>query len=379
MTRRIGHIDGLRAVAALSVVLFHAGVHMAARPDPGGVIGILLRAGAHGVDLFFVLSGFCLAYPYLAKHRQTGELNFSASQFAARRLVRILPPYYAAIGLLLALALSLMQAQIALPQSMDPASIQSAEILKQMIFAGHRYLANPFWTLAIEFRWYFLFPVVLWVWTRSRPLFALIAVLAFITSGGKFHSYDLFFLPIFMLGIVAADLYVRESVAARFAVFAFPLLLFASVASTLHDGWYFVDRGPFWGIAMFCLVVAVGASPVARSVLSQRLMVVLGAASYSIYLIHEPLIEMSERALRILHNPIAEAACAVCLAVVAGLLFSYAAERPFLEKRLKEFLVTRIDRGFCRIVLFGTALCSLRVRALKQQETTHQPDPGAAA
>lgn len=379
MTKRIAHIDGLRAVAALSVVLFHASVHVAARPDAGGVIGTALRAGAHGVDLFFVLSGFCLAYPYLAKRHQSGELTFSASQFAARRLVRILPPYYAAIALLLILALTLVHARVALPQSMDPASIYPAEVLKQMIFAGHRYLANPFWTLAIEFRWYFLFPIVLWIWTRSRLLFALIAVLAFIASSGRFHSYDLFFLPIFMLGIVAADLYVRDSAAARFAVLAFPLLLLASIASTLHDGWYFVDRGPFWGITMFCLVVAVGASPVARSILSHKWMVALGAASYGIYLIHEPIIEVAERSLRTLHSSIGEATCGFCIAVIAGMLFSYIAERPFVEKPLKEILVTRIDRGLCRLTLLAAALCSVRLHALKPQKATHQPDGEAAA
>lgn len=379
MTKRIAHIDGLRASAALSVVLFHGAVHVAARPEPGSLIGTVLRAGAHGVDLFFVLSGFCLAYPYLERRHQTAELHFSVSQFAARRLVRILPPYYAAIALLFMLALSLIHAQVPFPQSMDAASIQPVEVVKQMVFSGHRFLASPFWTLAIEFRWYFLFPIVLWIWTRSRLLFALIGVLALITSGGRLHSYDLFFLPIFMLGIVAADLYVRDSIAARLAAPALPLLLAVSVASTIHDGWYFVDRGPLWGITMFCLVVAVGTSPAARSILSHTWMKILGAASYSIYLIHEPIIEISERGFRVLHNPVAEVTCGFCVAVFAGLVFSYVAERPFVEKPLKEFLVTRINRGLCRLTALAVRLPYVRPRVLKPRKMAHQPDSEAVA
>src|SRR5690242_19069564 len=58
---RIAYVDGLRAVAVLLVVAFHAAKYSGM--SPAGPMASLLRAGSHGVDLFFVLSGFCLSYP----------------------------------------------------------------------------------------------------------------------------------------------------------------------------------------------------------------------------------------------------------------------------------------------------------------------------
>ncbi|TAM76122.1 acyltransferase [bacterium] len=105
---RIKYIDGLRALAVLSVVVFHA-----AKYDPGithassSLASFLLRQGCRGVDLFFVISGFCLAYPTLARLHERNEATLDIVRYSARRLARIVPPYYAAILLLLGLALLL--------------------------------------------------------------------------------------------------------------------------------------------------------------------------------------------------------------------------------------------------------------------------------
>lgn len=344
MKERIRYIDGLRALAALAVVAFHGAVHAPVRPDASGLLGIALRAGAHGVDLFFVLSGFCLAYPFLLNRKRAGVTGFEVRAFAARRLVRILPPYYLAIALLIAVALALRSARIPLPTSVDAASFAPDEVLKQMLFIGKHYSASPFWTLALEFRWYFLFPVALWLWTRSRLAFGLLAAVSLIASETQLHSYDLFFLPVFMLGIVAADIQICQHRVARFAAVALLPFLAAAITSTQYDGWYFAERDPSWGIAMFCLVVAAGASPSARAILSQRCLGLLGAASYSIYLIHEPAIELGVRLLQTLKNDFAVSFLSVVLALGAGMLFWLIAERPFVKMGIKTALTRRIER-----------------------------------
>ena len=97
MKQRIAYIDGLRAVAILSVV-----VHHTAKYNPSLALGALrhtLLEGAHGVDLFFVLSGFCLSYPALAALRDGSTGRFDAVRYWARRLVRILPPFWIALAL----------------------------------------------------------------------------------------------------------------------------------------------------------------------------------------------------------------------------------------------------------------------------------------
>ncbi|MGZ3506238.1 MAG: acyltransferase family protein [Vulcanimicrobiaceae bacterium] len=68
--KRIAYIDGLRAVAVLSVVTYHAGKYAPASfVSLASPLSVVLRQCYHGVDLFFVISGFCLAYPTLARLR----------------------------------------------------------------------------------------------------------------------------------------------------------------------------------------------------------------------------------------------------------------------------------------------------------------------
>ena len=99
------YLDGLRAVAAVWVVLAHA----LAQVDPdfgtlgtwraGGVIAVF-SYGRFAVDLFIVLSGFCLMLPVV---RRDGVMRYGSLEFLRRRGWRILPPYYLALIFSLAL------------------------------------------------------------------------------------------------------------------------------------------------------------------------------------------------------------------------------------------------------------------------------------
>src|SRR5215213_1377438 len=73
---RLAYIDGVRAIAILAVIGFHARI-------PG------FRGGFVGVDVFFVISGFLITHQ-IASQLLTGR--FSAADFYARRMLRILPP-----------------------------------------------------------------------------------------------------------------------------------------------------------------------------------------------------------------------------------------------------------------------------------------------
>src|SRR5215208_610912 len=87
--RRLHYLDGLRAVAVVSVVAYHAGM-------PG------FSGGYVGVDVFFVLSGFLIINQIW---RQLQANEFSAWEFYARRGLRILPPYILVLVASIALAL----------------------------------------------------------------------------------------------------------------------------------------------------------------------------------------------------------------------------------------------------------------------------------
>src|ERR1700730_9077408 len=98
----IEYIDGLRAVAVLMVVICHAAKYTMDFHQ-GWPIHVLFE-GAHGVDLFFVISGFCLSYPIL-RQVHFGKGDFDVLKFWARRIVRVMPPYWVAFALILAVAL----------------------------------------------------------------------------------------------------------------------------------------------------------------------------------------------------------------------------------------------------------------------------------
>src|SRR5271163_4433651 len=91
-------IDGLRAVAVLGVIAYHANFL------PGSV-------GARGVDLFFVISGLCLSLPVL---RRAGD--FQRTRFWINRCWRIVPPYWAALALFALLSLT----AFGLPSALAP-------------------------------------------------------------------------------------------------------------------------------------------------------------------------------------------------------------------------------------------------------------------
>ena len=93
--RRVPGIEGLRALAAGGVVLFHAYYYQAGRG--GGAAGLLLRDCALGVTLFFTLSGFLLFRPY-ARAALCGTSAPGVRNYLRNRALRIVPAYWTVLG-----------------------------------------------------------------------------------------------------------------------------------------------------------------------------------------------------------------------------------------------------------------------------------------
>lgn len=98
-TRVVG-VDALRALAALAVFFCHIAGYWQLTDLPLH-LPEFLALGAHGVDLFIVMSGFVLGLPAFHAHRRLRTRNF-----LARRAIRLLPPYYAALVFAAVIALS---------------------------------------------------------------------------------------------------------------------------------------------------------------------------------------------------------------------------------------------------------------------------------
>jgi peptidoglycan/LPS O-acetylase OafA/YrhL len=331
--QRIAYVDGLRAVAILSVVACHAVQYSSL--DSRWAFSFLFKQGAHGVDLFFVISGFCLAHPTLDRLHRTGAATFDIARYAARRIVRIIPPYYAMIALLLVLAVTFSHFGIPLPASMPLDGFNAIDVLRQALFLDYgelpHLLTRAFWTLQIEFRWYFIFPVLLLIWARSPRAFGVVALTTLILAFTNAGSSDLNFLGAFMLGIVAAQIEISKPRYAPLALPAFLVLLPLGVFNAPPQ-----PGEHIWHIISFLFVVAAGAVSSLTRALSTRALCLVGIASYSIYLVHEPVTAFLNSQGVV---PIASALAAIA----AGFAFWWIAERPFVESSLKNRLLADFD------------------------------------
>jgi peptidoglycan/LPS O-acetylase OafA/YrhL len=145
-------LDGLRAVAALSVLVYHATSTAGAKTVIAGHdLTWMYFYTESGVDLFFTLSGFLLFLPY-ARAILDGKTGPNAWKFYRRRALRILPAYYVCLGL------------VALAETLAGAGPSAGNIAAHLVFlhdiwpAFNRTISGPFWTLAVEWQFYLVLP-----------------------------------------------------------------------------------------------------------------------------------------------------------------------------------------------------------------------------
>jgi peptidoglycan/LPS O-acetylase OafA/YrhL len=321
--RRRPELDGLRALAVLSVVLAHA-----AQTSKGPLALFLFHVGSRGVDLFFVLSGCCLAYPLLVAGGGGVRSVPSPAAFLRRRLSRIAPPYYVAaaiFGLLAFTPFGLPTTRFAIPGT----AALLGQLAMDVAFLTNMHPAHneDFWTLGFEMRWYVVFPLALAIYVRSRWAFAA----TMIVSALVYHWFrigDFALFPCFMLGIVAADIAIREP-SWRRAVWPASVLFLGIEMWMEWQQPAIVDHAdPFWQFAVFLIVVGVMGSRHLATIFSLRALEVVGIASYSIYLVHHPIVDALAHAGVALW-------IAVPVAIAAGFAFWRFVETPLVRRDVR--------------------------------------------
>jgi peptidoglycan/LPS O-acetylase OafA/YrhL len=150
-------LDGLRGLAILIVVLYHC--RTVGRPPRA--IASLFEIGWTGVDLFFVLSGFLITGILLDSRSASNYF----SSFYARRVLRIFPLYY------LALSLVLLGGSLRLLPSGDHAGTPAWYFIyaQNWKFVDVPFLGH-FWSLAVEEQFYFLWPLIVYLFPERRVL-----------------------------------------------------------------------------------------------------------------------------------------------------------------------------------------------------------------
>ncbi len=328
-------IDGLRAVAVVPVILFHAGFSVL----PGGFVG---------VDIFFVISGYLIT-TLLVQELDAGR--YSLARFYERRARRILPALFVVIAATIPMSFWAM-----LPMQLE-GFFES--LVAVILFLSNLYFLTEVgyfapdaelqpllhtWSLAVEEQYYLLFPPLLaLLWRRShRGTVVLLtgialASLALAEWGWRENAARSFFFTgtrawELLVGSLVALVLHRRHIFPHQGAAALGLGLILT-AMLLFDGdtpfpslWALV---PVIGAAL--VILFAGPSTVVGRVLGGRLLVRVGLISYSAYLWHQPLFAIAR--LRF----VSEAQVAVMLALVV-LTFALASatwafvEQPFRRR-----------------------------------------------
>ncbi|MBF9195414.1 acyltransferase family protein [Microvirga terrestris] len=311
----IKEVQGLRAIAVLSVLIYHVWPEIL----PGGYVG---------VDVFFVISGFLITGSLLKEAEVEGRINIL--RFYARRIRRLLPAAALVSG---AVALSIP----VFPKGQWPDIVNgiaaSATYVQNWYLAAQAvdYLAgntngpmNHFWSLSVEEQYYIFWPLILvpvLATARKAGLTSRVAfgwVTAFIGAGSL--AYSVFLTPLdpgtayFATTTRAWELALGGGLAVYLARNALSpalreILGFAGIVGIAFASLAYNDSTQFPGYA--ALVPTLGAAAIIASsgsqspwsvqtILNSRLFQYLGDTSYSLYLWHWPIIviyrEITDRA-----------------------------------------------------------------------------------
>jgi peptidoglycan/LPS O-acetylase OafA/YrhL len=386
-------IQGLRAVAVLMVVAFHAGL-----PVPGGFVG---------VDVFFVISGFVITAMLLREQRATGRIRFG--QFYLRRFKRLIP----------ALALMVTVTMIISVALLSPLGTQQTAAktgLGAMLLAANAVIArttggyfdadaatNPLlhtWTLSVEEQFYLAFPALIalgwYIASRRRALrftphifVVSIAVVSFglacfglaaLSTLTQHHASSLlgtygpairpmlgFYSPVtrsweFAVGVLLALAAPRLMNMPKRITTALGLVGASMLTASL---WLISGTTPFpspWTLipvvgTLLALAAGIGAAnPVTRA-LALDPMVKIGDWSYSIYLWHWPFI-VAARALW--PDSRAGLLIAACLSVIPAVASYYWFEKPIRNLQgLRGWRLARVVSITLLVPLFASAATDL--------------------
>ena len=376
-------IEGLRGIAILLVLLFHAGLPW----TPGGFVG---------VDVFFVISGFLITGKLWRESQQPGGLNIT--RFYAWRIRRLLPAALVAVALIalvgLLLAAPLDRSELAADGAASALSLANMRFIGSVDYFAATSSPSPFlhfWSLSVEEQFYLVWPalIVLLTWRGggSRRLIAalLIGVIAsfalsmWLTDASPARAFYLLPTRVWQLGVGGLLALIGVMGTSRRA----GAVAWAGLAAVAAAGVALTAEMPYPGLAALLPTAGAvallygGAAPGGpMRLLAAAPLRFLGKISYSLYLWHWPLLVLPimflERALTGV-----EIVASVAAAIGVSWLSWRFVEQPFRygdrSRRATSWSAIRIGvAGILSVALFTQGLAA----ALPSSAVAVQPTPG---
>jgi len=342
-SQRLDVVDALRGFAALAVVFYHVwnAIYPWGNTQVAAVLGdpnhrwfhdgwdfrltfCLFQYGYFGVTIFFVISGFCIHLPQARRRASTGNDGLRLEPFFRRRFWRLYPAYFAAL-IVAAVGVGVMRIMefrdkgLTLPPGLyyDAFGISDVAVNALFLlpfFPSAKGLNSVLWTLVFEVQFYLLYPLLLWGLRRvgfvAIGLTLLSAELLLVPGPktretfGTHDPWEYFFLARYFewfLGVAAAELFARRGTVLQpgWDWTGLALGLGVTVASTfLPTLWPFRDL--FVAATTLCTLSILLRRPAATPGPVVRVFAEVGVFSYSLYLLHLPLLRMAVAGSRLL-------------------------------------------------------------------------------
>lgn len=350
--KTLGSIQLLRGIASILVVLLHITINC--RENTGQIFLFnIFSFGGSGVDIFFVLSGFIITYSnlrYLAQPSSVGK-------FLKRRFIRIFPIYWIIITGFLIL-------QLVLPAFYkSPFDTSLANMLQTyLLLPGHIMINGVSWSLTNELFFYLLFTLALLLPNKKISFYLMGVYFLFLIvfaltnpmaiNGNPYKELLLFpmniefFLGVFIVLIVnrIPKNWIYPLMISGIAFFIAGAFLsnsdFTVVSSSSNVA---LNRVLLFGLPSFLIILAVVKLEFSKTVNMHNIFLHLGDASYSIYLIHLPIVAAFFKLVVKfnINNAVLLSLCSFLLLItvcVAGIFIYHKIEKPLIE-RLNKLLL----------------------------------------
>ncbi len=283
-TDRFHYLDGLRGIAALTVVFYHINIYLdftksALQSHLPLIILNIFANGHSAVALFFVMSGFVLSFKYFQQKSTPAYITF-----LIQRGFRLYPVFWL---VLIATILCQIQQLPPIQSLLLEASLLLEPSTKLLIF--------PAWSLFVEMKYSIIIPLLI-VAMRQQPIYGLGFVFFLLLISNNFWGlhfvagmYLAYYYPQLLeinlatwqkivLGVLGLSLYIFENL----------LMLYKLPVVNLHD--FYMEHYPLIsilsGLGSLILLFLVIKEDFLQKILGHRYIIYLGTISYSMYVVH---------------------------------------------------------------------------------------------
>ena len=285
-------IEGLRAIAVLSVIIFHLGY---------------LPNGYLGVDIFFVISGYLITKII---YQESLDNHFSIVNFYIRRIRRIIPlvSFVIIISLIVGILVMLPDDLENLSQSIVATNFFSNNILQVLTTKNYWDVVNEFkplmhtWSLAVEEQYYMLYPLIFLIFVKDRikwilPLLIVLTIVSLILYLSPVKDYYKFYLLPFRffelsIGGIIAIIMNKKLIRHNYSTLLLGLLVFM-----LYSDLSFLSANVLLMattiVTAVLLISANTHSMITSKLLENRVMIGIGKISFSLYMWHQVVLAYS--------------------------------------------------------------------------------------